>query len=411
MSAHNMLLNAARAQDLGAVEFLPKPFDLAVLAQAVARALNHESPAPKAEEGMVTIAPGVTLVGKSKAMQEIFRLLTRLISNDLTVLIQGESGTGKELVARALHGLSRRKSAPFIALNMAAIPRELVESALFGHEKGAFTGAYQRQLGAFERAYGGTLFLDEIGDMPIDAQTRLLRVLQEGECSPIGSSRTIRTDLRVIAATHHDLTRRVAEGKFREDLYYRLNVVPVTLPPLRARREDIPALIAYFTGLAAARGLPKKSFDASALALLMEAPWKGNIRELENFTYRLLALESSACLRAAEVAPLLDAAPASAASPATGEAAVLPERTDNLSEEVGRHLKHFFAHHHGALPPPGLYGRVVELVEKPLIEQTLRATGGNQIRAAEILGINRNTLRKKMRDLAIDVRSLMEGAA
>jgi two-component system, NtrC family, nitrogen regulation response regulator GlnG len=405
MSAHNMLLNAARAQDLGAVEFLPKPFDLGRLTEAVASALRHDSKAtPKMEEGIVTIAPGVTLVGKSKAMQEIFRLLTRLITNDLTVLIQGESGTGKELVARALHGLSRRKAAPFMALNMAAIPRELVESALFGHEKGAFTGAHQRQLGAFERAQGGTLFLDEIGDMPLETQTRLLRVLQEGEFSPIGSARVLRTDLRIVAATHHDLAHMVQEGRFREDLYYRLNVVPMTLPPLRERREDIPALITYFSGLAVSRGLPQKSFDKEATEWLMAAPWRGNIRELENFIYRVLACETSTSIRVSDLATLLGAPSGSATEPAVA-------RAGNLSEEVGRHLKQFFTTHGGELPAPGLYDRVVQLVEKPLLEQTLRATGGNQIRAAEILGINRNTLRKKMRDLAIDVRSLMKDAA
>jgi two-component system nitrogen regulation response regulator GlnG len=409
MSAHNMLLNAARAQDLGAVEFLPKPFDLALLSEAVARALRRESRVQTApQEGIVTIAPGVTLVGKSQAMQDIFRLLTRLITNDLTVLIQGESGTGKELVARALHGLSRRKSAPFIALNMAAIPRELIESALFGHEKGAFTGAHQRQLGAFERAHGGTLFLDEIGDMPMEAQTRLLRVLQEGEFSPIGSARSIRTDVRIITATHRDLARRVAEGSFREDLYYRLNVVPFLLPPLRERREDIPALIEYFIALGVARGLPHKTLDGSALALLMDAPWKGNIRELENFIYRLLAVETAPSVSAADLAPLL-----SASSVVTLPTAALPvpEGTESFAGEVARHLRHFFATHGQELPAPGLYDRMMQLVEKPLLEQTLRATGGNQIRAAEILGINRNTLRKKMRELAIDVRTLLKEAA
>ncbi|MFN7185597.1 MAG: sigma 54-interacting transcriptional regulator [Alphaproteobacteria bacterium] len=409
MSAHNMLLNAARAQDLGAVEFLPKPFDLALLVESVARALRRESHVQTdPQEGIVTIAPGVTLVGKSAAMQDVFRLLTRLISNDLTVLIQGESGTGKELVARALHGLSRRKVAPFIALNMAAIPRELIESALFGHEKGAFTGAHQRQLGAFERAQGGTLFLDEIGDMPMEAQTRLLRVLQEGEFSPIGSVRNIRTDVRIITATHRDLTRHVAEGSFREDLYYRLNVVPLPLPPLRERREDIAALVEYFIALGVARGLPQKTLDASALALLMDAPWKGNIRELENFIYRLLAVEAAPRVSAADIAPLLSASSVVVLPTA---ALPVPESTESFAGEVARHLRHFFATHGQELPAPGLYNRMMQLVEKPLLEQTLRATGGNQIRAAEILGINRNTLRKKMRELAIDVRTLLKEVA
>ena len=408
MSAHNTLLNAAKAQELGAVEFLPKPFDLDSMHESVARALRHELRVNGSEDdGVVRIDENVTLVGKSPAMQDIFRVLARLITNDLTVLIQGESGTGKELVARALHALSKRKAAPFIAINMAAIPRELIESALFGHEKGAFTGAHQRQLGAFERAQGGTLFLDEIGDMPMEAQTRLLRVLQQGDFSPVGATRTIRADVRIIAATHHDLSQRVASGEFREDLFYRLNVVPVAIPALRERRDDIPMLTQHFLKLAQARGLPAKQFDAMAMHALKDHAWKGNIRELENLVYRLCALQTPPMLRAEDVMQHLAT---SAVLPLMTSATNAPS-AENLSDQVHRHIRHYFATHGGDLPVTGLYERVLRIVEKPLIEQTLRATGGNQIKAAEILGINRNTLRKKMRELAIDAKRLMMDAA
>ncbi|MFZ4125460.1 MAG: nitrogen regulation protein NR(I) [Rickettsiales bacterium] len=404
MSAHNTLLNAAKAQELGAVEFLPKPFDLDSLNESVARALRHELRVNAAEDdGIVRIDENVTLVGKSPAMQNIFRVLARLITNDLTVLVQGESGTGKELVARALHALSKRKAAPFIALNMAAIPRELIESALFGHEKGSFTGAHQRQLGAFERAQGGTLFLDEIGDMPMEAQTRLLRVLQQGEFSPIGSTRSIKTDVRIIAATHHDLSQRVASGDFREDLFYRLNVVPVAVPALRERADDIPLLAEHFLKLATQRGLPAKQLDAGALQILKEHAWKGNIRELENLIYRLCALQTPPMLRAEDVMAHVGAA---SVVPLFTEATNAPS-AENLSDQVYRHIRHTFATHGSDVPVTGLYDRVLRIVEKPLIEQTLRVTGGNQIKAAEILGINRNTLRKKMRELEIDAKRLM----
>jgi two-component system nitrogen regulation response regulator GlnG len=408
MSAHNTLLNAARAQELGAVEFLPKPFDLESLNESVRRTLSHDARlATHDSDGIVRIDEQVTLVGKSPAMQGIFRVLARLITNDLTVLVQGESGTGKELVARALHALSKRKTAPFIALNMAAIPRELIESALFGHEKGAFTGAHQRQLGAFERAQGGTLFLDEIGDMPMEAQTRLLRVLQQGEFSPVGSVRSIKTDVRIIAATHHDLSQRVTCGDFREDLFYRLNVVPVQVPSLRERREDIPLLAQHFLKLATQRGLPSKQFDNEAMRALCDHAWKGNIRELENLVYRVCALQTPPVLQAEHVLAHMSNG---AVVPLFTEATNAPS-AENLSDQVYRHIRHYFATHGSDVPVTGLYDRVLRIVEKPLIEQTLRVTGGNQIKAAEILGINRNTLRKKMRELEIDAKRLMMDAA
>ena len=223
-------------------------------------------------------------------MQDIYRVLARLTQTDLTVMITGESGTGKELVARALHEYGKRRNGPFVAINMAAIPRELIESELFGHEKGAFTGAQNRHVGRFEQAEGGTLFLDEIGDMPMEAQTRLLRVLQEGEYTTVGGRTPIRTNVRIIAATNRDLQQQIDQGLFREDLFYRLNVVPLRLPPLRERLEDIPDLVRHFLGIAEKEGLPPKSFEPAAIERLKRYHWPGNVRELENLVRRLSAI-------------------------------------------------------------------------------------------------------------------------
>ena len=233
LSAQNTLTTAVRAAEVGAYEYLPKPFDLDDLTRAVTGALARGAVMPQPEAGE---DPALPLIGRSPAMQDVYRIIARVLSNDLTVLISGESGTGKELVARAIHDLGPRRAAPFVAINMAAIPRELIEAELFGHERGAFTGAAMRNAGRFEQAAGGTLFLDEIGDMPMEAQTRLLRVLQSGEFTTVGGARTLRTDVRVVAATNRDLTQQVASGQFREDLFYRLNVVPIALPALRERR-------------------------------------------------------------------------------------------------------------------------------------------------------------------------------
>jgi two-component system, NtrC family, nitrogen regulation response regulator GlnG len=279
MSAQNTLSTAVKATERGAFEYLPKPFDLRELINLVERALAapRNAPAPLIEDDP---EEQLQLIGRSPAMQEIYRVLARLIGTDLTVTIIGESGTGKELVARALHNLGKRRNSPFIAINMAAIPRELIESELFGHEKGAFTGATARSMGRFEQAQGGTLFLDEIGDMPIDAQTRLLRVLQEGEFTAVGGRVPIRADVRIVVATHHDLRQLIRQGLFREDLFYRVNVAPVRLPPLRERTADIPALIRHFSVLAVREGLPMKRIDEAALERLRAYRWPGNVREL-----------------------------------------------------------------------------------------------------------------------------------
>ena len=280
ISAKNTLGTAITAAEKGAFDYLPKPFDLSELTDLVQRAIDlpGEGTVRQEEAGD---EDGLPLVGGSPAMQEIYRAVARLTQNDLSVLITGESGTGKELVARALHDYGARKRGDFVAINMAAIPRELIESELFGHEKGAFTGANQRMDGRFAQAEGGTLFLDEIGDMPMETQTRLLRVLQEGEYTTIGGRRPIKTDVRVIAATHQDLRRLIRQGLFREDLYFRLNVVPMRLPPLRERLEDVEDLVRHFMARGADEGLAVKSFDNEALDALRAHDWPGNVRELE----------------------------------------------------------------------------------------------------------------------------------
>jgi two-component system nitrogen regulation response regulator GlnG len=396
MSARNTLLTAVRATEGGAFDYLAKPFDLADLRAAVERALAQPKPAadkPAPSQGGEE--EPLPIVGRSPAMQEIYRLLARLMASDLTVLITGESGTGKELIARALHDYGRRRKGPFVAVNMAAIPRDLIESELFGHERGAFTGAIAKSTGRFEQASGGTLFLDEIGDMPIEAQTRLLRVLQEGEFTTVGGREPIRADLRIVAATHRDLRELVRRGQFREDLYYRLNVVPLRLPPLRERVEDIPDLVRHFLNKAAKAGTPAKMFDAGAIERLQRYDWPGNVRELENLVRRAAALYAEDVIGADIVARELAAI--------VNAGATAKQANESLASAAERHLRDYFAAHTHGLPARGLYDRVLREIERPLIQLSLEATRGNQIRAAEMLGLNRNTLRKKIRELDIPV--------
>jgi two-component system nitrogen regulation response regulator GlnG len=397
MSAQNTLMTAVKAAERGAFEYLPKPFDLRELVSVVERALTSSKSAANGNAAPVEPEEEqLPLIGRSPAMQEIYRVLARLMGTDLTVMIAGESGTGKELVARALHDYGKRRSAPFVAVNMAAIPRELIESELFGHEKGAFTGAMARSSGRFEQAQGGTLFLDEIGDMPLEAQTRLLRVLQEGEYTSVGGRTPIRADVRIIAATHRDLRQLIRQGLFREDLFYRLAVVPIRLPPLRERTEDIAALARHFFMQAAAQGLPIKTLDQPAMDRLRAYRWPGNVRELENLVRRLAALYAQEVIgidviegELAEVTPVAE---------------LVPEpQNEGLSAAVERHLKEYFSAHRDGLPAAGLYDRVLREIERPLITLSLGATRGNQIRAAHLLGLNRNTLRKKIRELDIQV--------
>jgi len=400
MSAQNTLLTAVKATERGAYEYLPKPFDLKELLQMVQRALSAPLRRAGGADGRNSLPPEegerLPLIGRSAAMQEIYRVLARLMGTDLTVMISGESGTGKELIARALHEYGQRRGGPFVAINMAAIPRELIESELFGHEKGAFTGAATRATGRFEQAEAGTLFLDEIGDMPMEAQTRLLRVLQEGEYTTVGGRTPIHTDVRIVAATNRDLRQLIQQGLFREDLYYRLNVVPLRLPPLRERSEDIPDLVRHFLSVAEAEGLPAKSVSAEALELMKGHRWPGNVRELENLVRRLAALYADEVIDRELIERELGEPPLLA--PASGSA-----EPASLSAAVEQHLARYFSAHGDGLPPNGLYDRILREVERPLISISLAATRGNQIKAAQLLGLNRNTLRKKIRELEIEV--------
>jgi len=395
MSAQNTFMTAIRASERGAYEYLPKPFDLKELITIVGRALSE----PKArrptmpEEEPTEHMP---LVGRSPAMQDIYRILARLMQTDLTVMISGESGTGKELVARALHDYGKRRNGPFVAVNMAAIPRDLIESELFGHEKGAFTGASSRNAGRFEQAEGGTLFLDEIGDMPMEAQTRLLRVLQQGEYTTVGGRTPIKTNVRIVAASNKDLRLLINQGLFREDLFFRLNVVPIRLPPLRERAEDIPDLVRHFFTLAEREGLPSKQVEPAALDRLKRYRWPGNIRELENLVRRLAALYPQDVIGAGLIEAELD-------QPVLTPGLEGGDRDETLSGAVERHLSVYFGEFGERLPPPGLYHRILKDIEYPLLSAALAATRGNQIKAAELLGVNRNTLRKKIRDLDIQV--------
>ena len=404
MSAQSTLMTAVKAAQRGAFEYLPKPFDLRELLGVVGRALAQPAEAVVSTPEPRDSEERLPLIGRSPAMQEIYRTIARLTTADLTVMINGESGTGKELVARALHDYGKRRAGPFVAINMAAIPRELIESELFGHERGAFTGATNRSPGRFEQANGGTLFLDEIGDMPPEAQTRLLRVLQEGEFTSVGGRQPIKANVRIVAATHRDLRTSIRQGLFREDLFYRLNVVPIRLPPLRERLEDIPLLAHHFLERARDDGLPAKTMDQGAIDRLKQHGWPGNVRELENLMRRLAALCPEEVITADHIA----AEVVDAIQPVEPAAPSQPAAPETLSRAVERHVKEFYAAHGDASSVTDAYDKIIAEVERPLIRLTLAATRGNQIKAAAILGLNRNTLRKKIRDLEIPVvRGLM----
>jgi len=336
--------------------------------------------------------PGSGLVGKAPAMQEIYKTIGRAAGSDAAVLLQGESGTGKELIARALHFHSGR-GGPFVAINCSAIPRELLESELFGHERGAFTGAVERVLGKFEVADKGTLFLDEISELPLELQAKLLRVLQEREFMRIGAREATRTDARIVSATNRELADLVRKGKFREDLFFRLNVVPIVVPPLRARRGDIPELVRYFIRkINREMKVQISGLAPDAESLLVEHSWPGNVRELENALIRACVMAGGRTLTAADF-------------PLSTEAAAPPVSTGDgaLDEFVKRRLRELFQQH-GDVPPKDLHAVALSWVERPLLEFILERTAGNQLRAAQILGINRNTLRKKITALGIAPR-------
>ena len=384
LSAQNTLDTAVRASGTGAFEYFPKPFDIDELARTVRQAVgNRAAVALDAEDE--TASQALPLVGRSAPMQAVYRMITRVLRNDLTVLVLGESGTGKELVAEAIHQLGHRSAGPFVAVNTAAIPAELIESELFGHEKGAFTGAVARHIGKFEQAEGGTLFLDEIGDMPMQAQTRLLRALQSGSIRRVGGREEVKIDARIIAATNRDLEPMIAAGQFREDLFYRINVVPIDLPPLRDRPDDIEALARHFLAQAATEGLPRHRLSDEAAALLSRQSWRGNVRELKNFIFRLALLAREELIDAAAIAPMLDQIRAPVAAEGAGlDVAIVRWLGDNR-------------------PAPGaIYDNALAAFERPLFGAVLAETGGNQLRAAQLLGINRNTLRKRLGELEID---------
>jgi two-component system nitrogen regulation response regulator GlnG len=392
ITAQSSFENAVEAMKRGALDYLAKPFGTdearALVEKALrARALEREVRALRAE--VSGRGPGgERLVGTSPAMLELFKTIGRVARGDVPVLITGESGTGKELIARGIHAASPRSEGAFIPVNAAAIPRELLESELFGHERGAFTGAVESRLGRFREASGGTLFLDEIGDMPIELQAKLLRVLQSGEVTAVGARKAERVDVRIVAATHRDLDAAVAAGRFREDLLYRLRVVPIHVPPLRERREDVAPLVEHFlVRYADSLAGRRVAMSGAALERLETNDWPGNVRELENAIKRALVLASGDVLGPDDFA-FLSAAPAAGGRPSAGPTleAVVAEEVEAALDEP---------------EPEGLHRRLLERVERPLLEAVMARTGGNQLKAAALLGINRNTLRKKLTDLGI----------
>ena len=391
ITAQGTFGNAVEAMKRGALDYLVKPFGTAEVLALVEKALRTRSLRSEIRrlrrEVGGRVAPGERLVGRSPALIEVFKTIGRVARTDVAVLITGESGTGKELIASAIHNASARAERPLVAVNAAAIPRELLESELFGHERGAFTGAVEARPGRFREAQGGTVFLDEIGDMPLELQAKLLRVLQSGEVTSVGGRRAERVDVRILAATHRDLEAAVAAGRFREDLLYRLRVVPIHVPPLRERREDIAVLAEHFVARYAEELTGEPHFlSEAALERLRAFEWPGNVRELENAIKRALVLADGQVLSPEDFAFLEGGEP---------EARKRMDLEGLLTSEVKAAL---------AEPEPGeLHRRILARVERPLLEAVLAHTEGNQIKAAALLGINRNTLRKKITDLGISV--------
>jgi two-component system, NtrC family, nitrogen regulation response regulator GlnG len=395
MTAHGTMDTAIQAMQKGAYDYIAKPFDLDEVVLLTERALA----AARLTEEVVRLKTGLhevwefgALIGRHPRMQEVYKTIGRIAGTDVTVLLRGESGTGKELVARAIHHYSRRAGRPFVAVSCAAIPGTLLESELFGHERGAFTDAKERRLGKLELAHGGTFYLDEVGDMPLDLQTKLLRALQERTIERVGGNESIRIDVRVLAATHRDLEAMMKDGKFREDLYYRLNVVTLNLPPLRERRRDIPLLVEHFLGKYA-RDLGDRGIAPEALDRLVGHEWAGNVRELENVIQRAMVMATSGVI----LPEHLPIGPVSAAASVAIDGSLEEVIERRLLDCVRGLREHASAN---------LYDLMIALVEKPLLRAVLRETAGNQVRAAQILGINRNTLRKKLTEHGIDPDTL-----
>jgi two-component system nitrogen regulation response regulator GlnG len=395
MTAHGTMDTAIQAMQKGAYDYVAKPFDLDEVVLLAERALA----AARLTEEVVRLKTGLSdvwefgaLIGRHPRMQDVYKTIGRIAGSDVTVLLRGESGTGKELVARAIHHYSRRAGRAFVAVSCAAIPSTLLESEMFGHERGAFTDAKERRLGKLELAHGGTFYLDEVGDMPMDLQTKLLRALQERTIERVGGNESIRIDVRVLAATHRDLEVMMKEGRFREDLYYRLNVVTLNLPPLRERRRDIPLLVEHFLSKYSEQ-LGDRGVAPDALDRLVGHEWPGNVRELENVVQRAIVMATNGVI----LPEHLPIGPVSAAASVAVDA-TLEEIIERKLLDCVRGLRS----HASA----NLYDLMVGLVEKPLLRAVLRETGGNQVRAAQILGINRNTLRKKLTEHGIEPDSL-----
>lgn len=398
MTAQDTMKNAVTAMKQGAFDYLAKPFDIDELDLVVRKALHEralESEIQHLRQEIREIHVGPhALVGQSRPIREIYKMIGKLAARDVTVLIQGESGTGKELIARAIHFESPRSHQPFIPVNVAAIPKELLESELFGHLRGSFTGATEDRVGYFEKAAEGTLFLDEIGEMPLNLQAKILRVLQEKEIQRVGSPQAMRVGARIIAATNQNLEKMVKEKKFREDLYYRLNVVPLEIPPLRMRKEDIPILANYFVKkFCEELSLPIKFIGEGVMKALKSYPWPGNVRELENVIKRAIVLSPGATIVTEVVLPFL------------GDNLSHVDMDEIALEEIVRKKLASFLSKWEGYEMEDVYEAVIGRVEKPLIELILEKTRGNQIRAAKLLGINRNTLRKKIKDLKIAVKA------
>ena len=383
MTAHSDLQSAVTSFERGAFEYLPKPFDVDEAVAVVRRAIAQTE---EVKSVSIPEATGSTeIIGRAPAMQEVFRAIGRLSSSNVSVLINGPSGSGKELVARALHRHSPRQSEPFVALNVAAIPSDLIESELFGHEKGAFTGAAQRRVGRFEQADGGTLFLDEIGDMPASAQTRLLRVLAENEFYRVGGHHSVGVDVRIVAATHQNLERLVEQGTFREDLFHRLNVIRVHVPSLSERREDIPLLAKHFLDAAAIElGDEPKILDPAAAEYLSLLPWPGNVRQLENTCRWLQVMASSRTILIEDLPPELQQSETS---------------TEQGSWETGLEL--WANQQLEKSPDMALLDTAMPKFERVMINAALRKSGGRKKDAAELLGWGRNTLPRKMQELEL----------
>jgi len=385
LTAETTFGHAAHAYKVGAMEYLPKPFDLDEVRSLAHRVLPTAAKAERPE-----IQSQEIIIGRSPAMQKLFRTLGRVAASDLTVLITGESGTGKELVARALHERSRRANQPFVAINTAAIPADLLEAELFGHEKGAFTGADKARVGRFEQAEGGTLFLDEIGDMPLSLQAKLLRVLEEGKVQRVGSNQAHTVNVRLVAATHQNLQLKIKKGEFREDLYYRLNVIPVHIPPLRERRDDVKELAESLLQLSADElGMPAPILLNDALELLKRHDWPGNVRELRNVMRRLAVLTPGATINLSDVALAL------------GNDGNTDQETESLPNAVSRCMREYI-NRLGYAKATELHQHLLEQVEPPLLILAMEQCHGNQLKVSEMLGLNRNTVRKLLRKYHID---------